>query len=287
MKKHVSTACLAAAMAIGVALLVYPAASNHWNSCHQSKAIAGYVQSIADTDEAKRAELLCDAENYNLGIAQNGSNFFLSEEESKEYFETLDLDGTGIMGYIDIDVIGCSLPIYHGTDDAVLQIAVGHIPGTSLPVGGSGTHCVLSGHRGLPSAKLFSELDRLAEGDVFVINTLGRILTYEVDKIRVVLPSDASELSIEGGEDLCTLVTCTPYGVNSHRLLVRGHRVENRRTSNIRISADALMFDKILVAPLFAAPIIVFGFVFFFADTSRKEKKKEVTKKLGIKNRDL
>ena len=187
------------------------------------------------------------------------------------------------MGYIEIDSIGCSLPIYHGTDEAVLQIAVGHIPGTSLPIGGPGTHCVLSGHRGLPSAKIFTELDRLAAGDTFVIRTLDETLTYEVDQTRIVLPSDVSALSIEQDADLCTLVTCTPYGVNSHRLLVRGHRVANQTLSPVRIGTDALPVEGALMAPLFALPLLAAGLLWLAVDTRRRAKRNAVRKKIGLK----
>ena len=243
------------------------------------------MQSVADVGAEANARLLEDAVAYNRSLAQTGQNFFVSDEERKRYDSLLDIDGTGIMGYIEIDSIGCSLPIYHGTDDAVLQIAVGHIAGTSLPVGGEGTHCVLSGHRGLPSAKLFTDLDKLAEGDVFVIRTLDEVLTYEVDRSLIVYPSDVSALGIEEGADLCTLVTCTPYGVNSHRLLVQGHRIPNRKTATIRVSADALVIDRILAAPIFALPFLAAGLVWLIFDTDRKAKRTRVRKALGLDKR--
>ena len=160
------------------------------------------------------------------------------------------------MGYVEIPSISCTLPIYHGTDEAVLQIAIGHMEGSSLPVGGESTHCVISGHRGLPSAKLFTKLDELVEGDVFMLQVLGETLTYEVDQIRIVEPREIDALEIVEGEDYCTLVTCTPYGVNSHRLLVRGHRVENREGKDVRIAADARQIEPEIVAPLVAVPIL-------------------------------
>ena len=177
------------------------------------------------------------------------------------------------MSYIEIPSINCALPIYHGTDEAVLQIAVGHIAGTSLPVGGESTHCVLSGHRGLPSAKLFTNLDQLTEGDVFLIRTLDETLTYEVDQIRIVLPTDLSELQIIPGQDLCTLVTCTPYGINTHRLLVRGHRIENSEdASDIRVTADAMQIDELVVAPIVAVPMLLMLLVILLAGTRRRRK---------------
>jgi sortase A len=283
MKQRLTTVCLVLLFLVGVGLLLYPSVSDYWNALHQSRAIAGYVQSVTDTDAAQYARLLREAAAYNQKIAIDGQNFFLSEEEQAEYHETLDIDGSGIMGYIEIDSIGCSLPIYHGTDDAVLQIAVGHIPGTSLPIGGAGTHCVLSGHRGLPSAKIFTDLDRLSAGDTFVIYTLNEILTYEVDQSLIVLPSDVSALAIEAGRDLCTLVTCTPYGVNSHRLLVRGHRIPNQAASAVHVGSDALVLDSALAAPLFALPLLVIGLLWLIADANLRARKNEVLKKLGLK----
>ena len=162
------------------------------------------------------------------------------------------------MGYIEIPSIDVMLPIYHGTSEEVLQTAIGHIEGSSLPIGGPSTHCVISGHRGLPSARLFTDIDQLSEGDTFTLLVLDETLTYEVDQIRIVEPDDTSLLTIEEGQDLCTLVTCTPYGVNSHRLLVRGHRVENQETAGVlRITADAMMIDSRYVAPVIAVPILI------------------------------
>lgn len=175
------------------------------------------------------------------------------------------------MSYIEIPKIKCSLPIYHGTDEGVLQIAIGHIEGSSLPVGGVNTHCVLSGHRGLPSAKLFSNLDKLEEGDIFMIRTLDQTLTYEVDQIRIVLPDEVDDLKIEEGKDLCTLVTCTPYGINTHRLLVRGHRVANREEAEaVRVTADAMQVDNRIVATCIAVPVLLILLAGIFVSGRRK-----------------
>ena len=282
MKKSLSTLLLVLIFLFGTGLLLYPTVSDYWNSLHQSRAIAGYVQSLAQVDAAKCRALLREAEAYNEALAETGPRFFLSEEEEGEYYQMLDIDGSGILGYIEIGSIGCNLPIYHGVDDSVLQVAVGHIAGTSLPVGGKSTHCVISGHRGLPSAKIFSDLDRLTEGDTFVIRTLNEIFTYEVDRISIVLPEDVSGLAIKPGEDLCTLVTCTPYGVNSHRLLVRGHRVANR-ASSIRINAEAIVWDRALAAPLFAMPLVAIGLGWMLASTNCKARRNAVRRKLGLK----
>ena len=182
----------------------------------------------------------------------------MTDEERAQYESLLNVSGNGIIGYIEIPSINCSLPIYHGTDEAILQIAVGHIEGTSLPVGGSGTHCVLSGHRGLPSARLFTDLDKMVIGDTFLMRVLDETLTYEVDQIRIVLPYELDDLEIEEGKDYCTLVTCTPYGINSHRLLVRGHRIENQEEVQAsRITADAMQIEPLLVAPIVAIPMLL------------------------------
>lgn len=210
---------------VGVGLLVYPTVSDWWNSAHASKAIAQYDEAVSTTDEAEIQRILDAAREYNQNLVTNGQRFTPTEEETERYLSLLDITGTGIMGYVTIPKIHVSLPIYHGTDDTVLQIATGHIEGSSLPIGGKITHAAISGHSGLPSAKLFTKLDTLGEGDQFSISILGETLTYEVDQIEIVLPDDFSPLEFKEGGDQVTLITCTPYGVNSHRLMVRGSRV--------------------------------------------------------------
>lgn len=257
-KKNLSSMILVIVFLIGLSLLLYPSFSDYWNSFHQSRAIAGYAEAVATLGDEDYEKMWEEAQNYNTTLWKKPNRWVLSEEEIHEYEQLLNVGGTGIMGYIEIPSIKVSLPIYHGVDEAVLQIAVGHIAGSSLPVGGESTHCVVSGHRGLPSAKLFTNLDEMKEGDLFVIRVLDETLTYEVDQIRIVLPEDLSELEIEEGKDLCTLVTCTPYGINTHRLLVRGHRVENvKDSSSIRVTADALQIDPVMVAPVIAVPILL------------------------------
>lgn len=206
-------------------------------------------------DDEEYEKIWDDAVKYNLGLIGE-QKWVFTEEEKEEYNALLNVSGNGIMGYVEIPSINVSLPIYHGVDEAVLQIAIGHIEGSSLPVGGANTHCVISGHRGLPSAKLFTNLDQVKEGDLFMLQILDETLTYEVDQIRIVEPADLTNVVIEENQDLCTLVTCTPYGVNSHRLLVRGHRVANANGSDIRITADAMQIDPMLVAPAVAVPIL-------------------------------
>lgn len=257
-KKNLSSIILVLIFIIGLSLLLYPSFSDYWNSFHQSRAIASYAQSVTTIDDDQYEKMWAQAQEYNTTLAKKQNRWVLSEEECEEYESLLNIGGTGIIGYIEIPNIKVSLPIYHGVDEAVLQIAVGHIEGSSLPVGGEGTHCVISGHRGLPSAKLFTNLDEMEEGDLFMMRVLDETLTYEVDQIRIVEPEDLSALDIEEGKDLCTLVTCTPYGINSHRLLVRGHRVENLESaSSIRVTADAMQIDPVMVAPVIAVPILL------------------------------
>ena len=257
-KKNLSSIILVLIFIIGLSLLLYPSFSDYWNSFHQSRAIASYAQTVTTIDDDQYEKMWAQAQEYNTTLAKKQNRWVLSEEEYEEYEGLLNIGGTGIIGYIEIPNIKVSLPIYHGVDEAVLQIAVGHIEGSSLPVGGEGTHCVISGHRGLPSVKLFTNLDEMEEGDLFMMRVLDETLTYEVDQIRIVEPEDLSALDIEEGKDLCTLVTCTPYGINSHRLLVRGHRVENLESaSSIRVTADAMQIDPVMVAPVIAVPILL------------------------------
>lgn len=225
-RKHISTIFIILIFLVGLGFISYPTVSNLWNQAHQSRAIATYSKQVEKLDDSENKKMLKSARKYNKSLLKKSDHWKLSKKDKKKYESLLDVSGTGIMGYIEVPKIECSLPIYHGTDEGALQIAIGHLEGSSLPVGGKSTHCVLSGHRGLPSARLFTDLDQMEEGDIFILNILGRKLAYEVDQIRVVLPEEMSDLEIEEGKDLCTLVTCTPYGINTHRLLVRGHRTE-------------------------------------------------------------
>lgn len=225
-RKHISTIFIILIFLVGLGFISYPTVSNLWNQAHQSRAIATYSKQVEKLDDSENKKMLKAARKYNKSLLKKSDHWKLSKKDKKKYESLLDVSGTGIMGYIEVPKIDCSLPIYHGTDEGALQIAIGHLEGSSLPVGGKSTHCVLSGHRGLPSARLFTDLDQMEEGDIFILNILGRKLAYEVDQINVVLPEEMSDLEIEEGKDLCTLVTCTPYGINTHRLLVRGHRTE-------------------------------------------------------------
>lgn len=229
MKRKISGIFFALLFLTGLGVLLYPTISDAWNAYRQNMLITDYEEAVAVLvqDQETYDDIWARARAYNLNLWKKPDRFFMSDEEKTEYESLLNIAGNGIMAYVEIPSIKCALPIYHGTDETVLQTAVGHLEGTSLPVGGEGTHCVLSGHRGLPSAKLFTNLDQLTEGDIFLIRVLNETLTYEVDQICTVLPEEMEELELAEGKDYCTLVTCTPYGVNSHRLLVRGIRIEN------------------------------------------------------------
>ena len=279
MKNKLSTILLSVVFLAGLSLLLYPTVSDYWNSLHASRAVAEYDESIRNLDEDKYKKMLLNAAEYNHALSKRGISFTLLPEQKEQYEKLLDVGGNGIMGYIEIPNIKVSLPIYHGTDDSVLQIAIGHLDWSSLPVGGESTHCVLSGHRGLPSAKLFTNLDKLTEGDTFVIRVLNEVLTYEVDQILTVEPQEVESLGIENGKDLCTLVTCTPYGINSHRLLVRGHRVATVDNTSARVTSDAIRIEPLVVAPVVALPILSVLIIAVFTFGSKKKTTKRDGKK--------
>ena len=253
---------------IGIGLLSYPTVSDWWNSFHQTRAVASYAAAVSQMKTEDYDRLFAEADDYNRKLAGTGMKWSMTDEEIQEYNNVLDISDNGIMGYIDIPRIRQTLPIYHGTDDAVLQVAIGHLAGTSLPVGGDSTHCVVSGHRGLPSARLFTDLDRLTVGDIWTMTVLNRTVTYEVDQIRIVEPEDLSELQIVQGRDYCTLLTCTPYGINSHRLLVRGHRIANL-DGDANVTADAMQVDQTLVAIVVAIIILLILCVFLLITSSK------------------
>jgi sortase A len=258
---------------IGLSLLLYPTVSDWWNSFHQSRAIMNYTQMVANLNDEEYDRILNSAIAYNEAIARNGIKWTLTDEEREEYNSELNFANNGNMGYITIPSIDVQLPVYHGTSEGVLQTSIGHLEGTSLPVGGYTSHCVLSGHRGLPSAKLFSDLDKMVVGDIFTLSILGETLTYEVDQIRIVEPTDLSDLQLVDGKDYCTLVTCTPYGVNTHRLLVRGHRIDNLEEKEaIRVVADGVQIETMYVAPVVAAPMVFIIIVWLIIDDRIKRK---------------
>ena len=277
-KENRVTLIIVAVGLLGIGLILYPSVADWWNSFHQSRAVASYAQKVANMDNSEYERILAEAEAYNNNLAINGINWKMSKEELAVYEKELDITGTGIMGYISIPKIHVELPIYHGIDDAVLQIAIGHLSETSLPVGGSTTHCVVSGHRGLPSAKLFTDIDKLVEGDTWTVNVLNKTLTYEVDQIRVVLPTDLSNLQLEQGKDQFTLVTCTPYGINTHRLLVRGHRVDNAQ-GEANVIADALQIEPVYMAPFVAIPFILLLLIIMMISTGHMKRRKKIRQK--------
>ena len=277
MKKRVYILLLTAVFIVGLALLLYPSFSDYWNSIHQSRAIADYAEKVKTMDGQKYDKIWQEASEYNSKLNNRNNLFSLSDEERAVYSSTLDIGGTGIMGYIEIPAISVRLPIYHGVDDGILEIGIGHIEWSSLPVGGENSHCVISGHRGLASSTLFTNIDKLKEGDLFMLRVLDEVLSYRVDLISIVEPEDTEKLMPQKGKDLCTLVTCTPYGVNTHRLLVRGHRVETKEAETVFITSDALQTDPLIVAAVIAFPAILIIFTVIMIPKGKshtKQKKK-------------
>lgn len=255
LKKNIVNIILIVIVLAGLCLLLYPTFSDWWNSMHQSRAIAAYVETVDAMSQEEIDSIFAAAREYNERLWHRSNRWVLSAEEQAEYESLLDVSGNGIMGYINIPIIGVNLPIYHGTDEAVLQVASGHLSSTSLPVGGQGTHTAVSGHRGLPSARLFTDLDQLKVGDIFTISVLNEVYTYQIEQIVTVVPEDTSQMNLFQGEDLCTLQTCTPYGVNSHRLLLRGRRIEDVDGALLAAS-EALRVPNHIVIPAVGIPIL-------------------------------
>lgn len=275
MKKHASTILLFLILFIGLSLLLYPSFTDWWNSFHQSRAVASYVEQVANMDDDQYLEIWNAAWEYNRSLIDRPNDYLLSDEQREHYNALLNVGGNGIMGYIEIPKIDIVYPIYHGTDEAFLQIAIGHLDWTSLPVGGESSHCVVSGHRGLPSARLFTDLDQMEVGDTFLLRVLDEVLTYEVDQILIVEPQVTDDLLIVEGEDLCTLITCTPYGINSHRMLVRGHRIATEEVKAVRrVTADAVQIEPVIVAPFVAAPMLLILLIALLLPKPRKRKEK-------------
>ena len=287
-KNHrVSNLVLVLILLTGAVIMAYPSFSEYWNSLHQSRAIMGYAQRVAELTNEEYESIWSAALDYNERLPELPNRWLVDHDENlKADYETqLNADGTGNMGYITIPKINVNLPLYHGTTDSVLQTSIGHIAGTSLPAGSThsneedflipdfASHCVLSGHRGLPSARLFSDLEAMEIGDIFYLTILDQTLTYEVDRITVIEPEEMEELEIIPGRDLCTLMTCTPYGINTHRLLVRGSRIENEKKKlNVRITADGLRIDPLYVAPLIAVPVLILMVFWVLIMTSGRRK---------------
>ena len=256
---------------VGIGLLAYPSVANYWNQLHQARDIMQYSETVANMSPEEYKKILESARKYNERLAERGLHFALNEADKAAYEKELNIDGSGIMGYVSIPKFHVRCPIYHGVEEDVLQRAIGHLESTSLPVGGKNTHAQISGHRGLPSARLFTDLDRVKEGDTWTITVLNETYTYECDQIRIVEPEDLSELQIIEGEDLCTLITCTPYGVNTHRLLVRGHRVPNAQGS-ADIIADGIQIEPIYIAPVLAVPALIILLMVLLLSTRKARK---------------
>ena len=286
-KHRVSNWVLVLILIIGIGIAGYPAFSEYWNSLHQSRAIMGYAERVAEMTNEEYEKVWNAALDYNLRLLDMPNQWAIDSDCLDDYEMQLNVDATGNMGYISIPKIDVNLPIYHGTSDPVLQTSIGHITGTSLPAGSGhsdpedwlkpdfASHCVLSGHRGLPSARLFSDLDAMEIGDVFYLTILDQTLTYRVDKITVIEPEDVTELMIVPGMDLCTLMTCTPYGINTHRLLVRGSRIENEKNYlEVRVTADAIRIEPVYVAPFIAVPVLVLMALWVLLMTSGRRKRK-------------
>ena len=271
MQSRKVTIILLIAFFIGLSVLLYPSISSYWNSKTQSEAIVDYEAILAAYKPEDYTALFEAADAYNAALAALEMPLRQYKEIEDLYWKTLDLSGTGMMGYITVPKISQELPVYHGTSEGVLAVAVGHFQGTSLPVGGEGTHCAVSAHRGLPTAVLFTHLDRMELGDLFYFTVADRTITYEVDQIRIVEPTDVSLLQIEPGKDYCTLITCTPYGINTHRLLVRGHQVDASQKRNIYIANEAYRVDTLIVMPIVALPIILVLLIYVMVAPVKKE----------------
>ena len=281
-KKHIFDILVTFAFVAGIGFLAYPGVSDWWNSFHSSRAVMSYTEAISNLDTSEYDRIWEQGEEYNARLAETGPLWIMTDEQMQDYQNQLKVGDLEVIGSITIDKINVNLPLYLTTSESVLQVAVGHLEGTSLPVGGPSTHSVFSGHRGLPSARLFTDLDKLVAGDTFQLHVLNRTLTYQVDQIRIVEPTDLSDLQILEGQDLCTLVTCTPYGINTHRLLVRGHRVTNPH-GDAKVTSDALQIESFIVAPVIAAPVLVLLLVgFLFSTRKRKLDLPQIYKQSGV-----
>ncbi len=276
---NLSTIILVAIFFVGLSVLLYPTISDFWNEKRQSQAIVDYDSYIENLTPEDYSEYFLKADTYNQKLRNMSFPFLNHKNIAEEYYSTLDINGNGMMGYITIEKIKVQLPIYHGTSDQVLNSAVGHVEGSSIPVGGASTHSVLSAHRGLPSAKLFTNLDKLEIGDIFTIRILDKTITYQIDQILIVLPQQVNDLYIEEGKDLCTLVTCTPYGINTHRLLVRGTRIENIEPEKVvNVITEAYQIDPLLVTPAVAAPMLGILLIFLLVKSGKRSNQKKQSK---------
>lgn len=275
LKKLIPNIIFSIIFLVGLAIFLYPSVSNYVNSRHQSRAISNYEEAMSNITKEDYSKFWDEAIKYNEELADKNLNFTLTDGELEYYNSVLDPTGTGIIGYIEIENIGVNLPIYHGTEETVLQVGIGHLEGTSFPTGTEGTHVVLSGHRGLPSSKLFSDLDQMIVGDSFLLHILDETFAYQVDKINIVLPEETNDLAIVDGEEYVTLVTCTPYGVNTHRLLVRAKRVDYNEETKLIVPADATRYGTLVVAPFIGGPLILIAFIIYLFATSKYRTKRK------------
>lgn len=280
MKKDRAGIILVLMLFIGVCVLLYPAVSQYWNSKTQTRAVENYQQILRSLQGEDNSALFEAAEEYNSALLQLDDPLY-DHSALTDYLDILDISGTGIMGYISIEKLGVELPIYHTVSAEVLNIACGHIEGSSLPIGGESTHSVLSAHRGLPHARLFTDLDKLELGDTFTITILDKTLTYQVDQIKVVSPDEVGYIQIINGEDHCTLLTCTPYGINSHRLLVRGTRIENA-APKLYVTSDAYRIDSLVATPVVAAPMLLILLIVLMVKYRSKGSKPLISKEDGV-----
>lgn len=271
MQSRKSTIILLISFLIGLSVLLYPSISSYWNSKTQSEAIVDYETMLAAYKPEDYTAIFAQADEYNKALAELKMPFEEHKQLDELYWGTLDVSGTGMMGYVTVAKINQELPVYHGTSEAVLSTSAGHFQGTSLPVGGETTHSVISAHRGLPTAVLFTHLDRMEIGDTFHFTILDRTITYEVDQIRIVNPDDLGLIHIEEGKDYCTLLTCTPYGINTQRLLVRGHQIDASQKRNIYIANEAYRVDPLIVMPIVALPIIFVLLIYVMFAPVKKE----------------
>lgn len=274
--RKISNIILTVMLLTGITLLAYPSVANYWNQLHQTRAIMSYSDAVDSMSHEDYEKILDSARKYNERLAKRGLHWVMSDDEKAAYEKELNIDGSGIMGYVSIPKFHIRAPIYHGIDEDVLQVAIGHLETTSLPVGGESTHVQISGHRGLPSARLFTDIDKIREGDTWTLNILNETLTYECDQIRIVEPEDLSELQIVEGEDLCTLITCTPYGINTHRLLVRGHRVPNAQ-GTADVTADGIQIEPVYIAPILAIPGLLILLIILLISTRKARKADSAT----------
>ena len=279
MRKHKTVIFLTLGFLVGICILLYPAFSNYWNSRTQSRAITNYESVLENLKPEDYAAIFEEAYAYNKAL--NETDFpLLDYDQVPGYYDTLRITDNDMIGYLKIDRIGVELPIYHGTSDAVLSRGVGHLEGSSLPVGGESTHSVMSAHRGLPSAKLFTDLDRLEIGDTFKITVLDQVLTYRIDQVKVITPREVEDLKVVEGKDYCTLFTCTPYGINTHRLLVRGVRIETiEEKPVIYVSNEAFRIEPLLVTPAVAAPMLLVLLIHLLVKYREPPKNKQQNKK--------